>query len=84
MNPEPLIMAEDLRFIRTQEPAAVPLLAELYAIPIARVQLIRMQRAHGEKMPIRLIRELVAQRKEKLDPEEYVSSESSIVLCADV
>lgn len=72
--------ADDLRFIRAQVSEAIPLLAELYGLPIDEVKRIRMQRANGEKMPLRLLRELVQQRKAKLPVQLYIVSESP--LCA--
>lgn len=68
----------DVYFIRSQSPQSIPLLAELFGLPLAVVSRIQAIRAgRGERMPLRLLKQLVQQRRERLRAENYVTRDAS-------
>lgn len=78
------LLPDQKLFIRQQSREAVPLLAELYSLTKDQVAMVRDLgpcRNHGEAIPLKLLRELVDQRREKLSVEQFVERESSIVQC---
>lgn len=74
-----------IRFIRGQHDIAVPLLAKLYSLPEADIRKIRANAFRSslgrDRMPIKLLQELVDQRQERLSPEDFAASSSSMALC---
>lgn len=73
---------EDRTFIRSQNAAAIPLLVELYGLTHEQVVDVRKIRLrHAEPMPLRLLRELVEQRKTKPRALEFLYRPSPAALC---
>lgn len=76
------LLIEDRTFIRAQTSAAIPLLMELYGLTHEQVIDVRKIRLrHAEPMPLRLLRELVEQRKTKPRALDFLYRPSPAALC---
>lgn len=72
---------QDEVFIRSQHSDAIPFLVELFGIPRERVLLLRRKMVkNAEPMPVRLLRELVQQRKTPPRALDFLHRPSSMVL----
>lgn len=75
----PKLPNEQLQFIRSQVPAAVPLLARLYDLTEEQVRQVRIKRGSGaSRMPLRLLQELVEQRTARFQALDFVTRNADV------